>query len=378
MKTYPIILTLILSGLAGIGLVIVLYISSEEEIHRNNSFQRRYPHHPVTRENSFDLNFNSYYFAGASKDSIYLGNHTAPLHLLAIDKNLSDSSHHNIHLEKMEQFSFSSVKIFIRPPYYYLADGTVPLLYRGKLGNTNAAKVMSHEEVYFSEIVQLDSMAFAIRARSSITNQNELGLVELTKKSKVSLKPELLEKQIDGIFDVDGFLLYNQSLRKAIYVYRYRNEFLLMDNNLNLEYRGKTIDTIGLAQLDIRKIHSKNQKKLGASSTRVQLNATTSGKYLFTQSNRLGKFEEEKMIDQADIIDVYNLKKNTYEFSFYLYHFQQEKMREFLVSDATLYSLHGEHLVKNAMNSRSFDFKNYKKIPAGIRGNVTDRKPELE
>lgn len=57
------------------------------------------------------------------------------------------------------------------------------------------------------------------------------------------------------------------------------------------------------------------------------------------QSDRLGKNESLDMLDQASIIDVYNFRKGTYEFSFYLYYIKKSKPREFALWDKRLVAL---------------------------------------
>lgn len=366
MKTSRVFILLSVSVVVSTSLITGLFLVSEEAIDRDNSFIRRYPHHPVNRQGSFDLEFNSYYLAGITRDSIYLGNFTAPLHLLAIDKELTDTSQHRLNLKNMEKYNFKSVKVHVHEPYYYLFDGTVPIIYQGEIGNWNA-EVLMENAAYFSQILPMDNNRFAVRARSTANNENELGQIKVMRSTEVKLKPELLEKQIDGIFDVDGFLLYNEQLEGVIYLYRYRNEYIVANKNLDLQYRGKTIDTINMAQLDIASITSKNKKKLGPMSTRVNLNATTYGNYLFVSSNRIGKYEDGNMLEQASIIDVYNVEERIYELSFYLYHFKNDKMREFFINGSMLYSLNGNFLVKHTMKKQYFDLEKNKNISADIR-----------
>ena len=47
-----------------IGLMVILFLSSEQEVHRNNAFIRRYPPHPITKLYDLDVIHNSYYIAG--------------------------------------------------------------------------------------------------------------------------------------------------------------------------------------------------------------------------------------------------------------------------------------------------------------------------
>ncbi|WP_163409770.1 MauE/DoxX family redox-associated membrane protein [Flavobacterium ajazii] len=67
-------LSLALLALIGIGTIkILLEISENKQFERNN-FVRIFPPVSVKRQNTIDLKYNSYYFAGADQHSIYLGN----------------------------------------------------------------------------------------------------------------------------------------------------------------------------------------------------------------------------------------------------------------------------------------------------------------
>src|SRR5690606_17238824 len=117
----------------------------------------------------------------------------------------------------------------------------------------------------------------------------------------------------------DGQLLYDSIFGKIIYVYYYRNQFVVFHKNLNLDYVGNTIDTISKAQLDIIHNTNTNENKLKGDAVIVNQQAAIAGNYLFIVSDRLGKYEETKVLQQATIADVYNITKNRYEFSFYIY-----------------------------------------------------------
>ena len=344
MKISNLFIILGISVVFSTSLVTGLFLASEEAIDRNNAFIRRYPHHPVSKVNQFNLGYNSYYIAGITNDSVYLGNITAPLHLLAIDRELKDTTHHRIFLDQMNQFPFRSVTIIVQNSRYYVVDGSVPVVYTGKIGNWNS-KILFQDQAYFTKFQPVLN-GFAFLTRDSRSNESELGKFAPTQDfTKVSIIPGLLTRQIDGIFDSDGFLLYNSSLNQIIYAYRYRNEFIVANNNLELLYRGKTIDTITTAHLQIDTIRAKNQRKLGPASIEVTLQAATSNNYLFLSSDRLGKYESPEMAEKASIIDVYNLRDQTYEYSFYLYNYESHKMREFTVKKDQLFFLGGSYLI---------------------------------
>lgn len=354
MKRKSVIINLSLCAVFSIALVAVLFAFSEEIVHRNNSFLRRYPHHPVSKANVLDVGFNSYYIAGTAGDRIYLGNVSAPLHVLSLHKDLKDTVHIRINLKGSDSLNFRAVKIKIRDPYFYVSDGIVPIIYRGIIGEWKCTPFM-YGSAYFSQIEPMNKNSFAIRARSSASNENELGKIIVADTTLVKLAPALLEKQIDGIFDTDGQLHYNEALEKLVYVYYYRNEFIVANPDLSLGYRGNTIDTVSRAKINVADIESHQQTILASQALVINGQSSTSGNYLFVNSDRLGKYEPEEMLEQAAIIDVYDLKKNTYEFSFYLYNYKGEKMNSFEVLDDLLVALIDDHVVTYGLKPGNFN-----------------------
>ena len=354
-----VIASLPLIMLMGIGLVSLLFISSEKRIHKENPFIRRYPHHPATKTHKLDLGYNSYYIAGMDKDKIYLGNYTAPLHLLEVDTTLRDTTEIRLELLEKQDLPFRSVQIRIRPPYFYLLDGTVPVIFRGKIGQWKS-KIYMEGSTYFSLAEPVDTNAFAMRARSKHTNENTIVSLRMTDTAEVELYPEILQKQSggDGIFDTDGTLIYNEDLQKIIYTYYYRNQYMVIQPDMRLGYRGKTIDTITRAQLQITRMESRNARTMEAPPLMVNRKTATSGKYLFIQSELLGRYEEKRMLDQASIIDVYDLTKGTYELSFYIYHENGKKLRQFMVFDNLLVAMIDDKTVTYLLRDKYFKKQN--------------------
>ncbi|MCC4214233.1 MauE/DoxX family redox-associated membrane protein [Leeuwenhoekiella parthenopeia] len=333
-------------------LVTLLFVTSEQQIHRNNAFVRRYPQHVARQQTKFDLGFNSYYIAGITKDSIYLGNVTAPLHLLAMDATLQDTVLHRLDIPDMEKYSFRSLRVQVLDKRYYLSDGSVPVIFTDTLGAWSPAIVLK-DQFTFYKMVPMGVSTFGVLTANADTGEHELGLLQFKDSASFKIAPQLLEKQIDGIFDVDGFLQYNPGLKKLLYVYRYRNEFLVMGDELELLYRGKTIDTLTKAQLDIAT--SSNTLKIGPKSIAVNLNAATAGKYLFISSDRLGRYEPAEMLDEASIIDVYDLQDKSYVLSFYLYDHNGHSIRNFIVKDDKLYAIYDKYLIKYTLKADAFN-----------------------
>ena len=347
----PILVTAICSSTCVFG----LFLLSEDMIHNRNNFIRRFPNHLALLTNEFNLKYTSYYIAGLDQSTIYLANVKAPLQLQLIDTSLQRQEIITIKLPKTD-FVFRSVKVQVKPPYFYVSDGTVPCIFRGKVSDWKASLWM-HGKAYFTHMEPVTPKKVAIRALSSKNHENILGTIDFQDNVEVHVSDELLEKQIDGVFDTDGMLLYNDKLRKLIYTYYYRNEYLLVDDLLRLESVGKTIDTTSKAKITVAYINSRKESKMASPPFSVNKNTATFGNYLFVQASLIGKYESFEMWDVASIVDVYDLVKKTYVFSFYISDKNAVKMSEFRVLDDLVVVLSGKYLSTYRLNNRFYENK---------------------
>ncbi|GAA3586863.1 hypothetical protein GCM10022396_00040 [Flavivirga amylovorans] len=349
-KTY---IPLLICTLGSIGFIALLFISSEKKIHRDNSFTRRLSGHPAIQAKKLDLKYNSYYIAGADNGQIYLGNTTAPLRLTVLDTALQNKKEISLSVDQ-DSLPFHAIRLRVVPPYFFLTDGVIPYIYRGNTTDWIASSIMDGP-AYFSKIEPIDSTNFIIKATSNKTKESVLGKINLVDSLKVDLSYELLQKQIDGVFDTDGSLLYNRQLQKLVYTYFYRNQYIVADKNLELKRLGKTIDTISRAQIKVGTIASKNQLKMAAPALLVNKYSATYGSYLFVNSKLIGRYEPIDMWEQASIIDVYNIEENTYEFSFYVYNIGKDKLKTFQVLNDKLIAMIGNHIVIYQLSTYRFN-----------------------
>lgn len=348
-------LILILIGcfLSATILVFVLYILSDKIVHKPGSFLRVYQKGAAIKSNEMDIRYNSYYIAGITEDNIYLGNMTAPRHLLITNLSLTDSQHVNIQIKNMENKpDYKWAKIKIAPPYFYYADGITPGLFRGRIGEWQADRFM-FDSAYFDQAEIIGSSTFAIRTRAASV-ENVLGKVQ-NETPNVMLASNLLQKQVDGIFCTDGMLRYNKTINRLIYTYYYRNEYIVYDTNLRLDYRGHTIDTFSRAQIKTAFVSS-NKTHMLLDKKIVNKESCTSGRNLFINSNLLAKNDFTKSFDILSIIDVYDLKNDTYRFSFILSDYDADhKLREFRVYDnVILVALYDHYIVKYDLRTQYF------------------------
>ena len=327
-------------SVGSIGVVFLLFTASENIIHERNNFVRRFPPVAVRKSAETELLYNSYYFAGEENGRIYLGNTTAPSRLLVFDTTLTKRQLH--HIDLTSNLVFNAVKIKVIPPEFYVVDGTAPAVFKGNISDYKATLLFRKTPKFTAaEILEADTVALRV-----LTKQNEFGIGLFTATdSSPAMKPQLLQRQIDGLFDSDGMMLYNKSLKQFIYMYYYRNQFNVANSKLNLLYRGNTIDTTTVARVKITHVKDRNETKLSAPPFLVNRTGSTNGKLLFINSSLPGRFETMEMWKEARIIDVYDLTNKRYVQSFYLYDDGASKMSSFLVTDTHVFVLIGTKLV---------------------------------
>jgi hypothetical protein len=335
--------------------VLTLYAASYKAVHTPNSFLRDYRKFAAIKANELDVEYNSWYIAGVTGEHVYLGNIMAPMRLLVTNLTLTDTQHVRLRIKDTEDATiYVKTRIKIDPPYFYIADGTRPVLFRGKLGEWEAERFM-YDKAYFTQATPIGSTSFAIRTNSPATLDNVLGKVR-NDTPRVMLDSTLLVKQVDGIFCTDGELLYNKDLNKLVYTYYYRNGFVVYDTGLNLAYRGHTLDTFMQAQIKVGYIPSEKVSKLTYKKT-IHKSTSASGSNLFIHSGLLAKNDVADLLDRVAVVDVYDLRNDTYRFSFIVPHlgFEKTKLRDFMVlNNKTLVALHDHHLVRYDLKQEFF------------------------
>jgi len=336
------LLILITCTVFGFGIIYLLFNLSENIIHYKNKFIRRFPQHVAQEISQKNLTYNSYYFAGTRKGNIYLGNYTAPLKLMILDSTLQEKVVQTIEL-KEKNLPFESPQIRVFNNHFFVFEGIVPYIFKGNVYDWKAS-LKINSGYYFSQLEPMDSINMVIRYLTPKSGESLIGTLNLMDTTKVDYEATILQKQFDGIFDTDGNLHFNKQLNKIIYVYRYRNEYIVTSPQLHLDYRGNTIDTISKAQIRLTSIKNTKMKTFAEPPLVVNKTSAVDGNLLYVNSNLPGVYESENIWKIASIIDVYNLTDKTYRSSFPVYHIAGKKMRSMLVSGHFLYALIGERI----------------------------------
>jgi len=337
-------------SLLGISIVITLFMLSENIVHYHNKLTRRFPHSPLRQYAISDLKVNSYYIAGADSSQIFLGNVTTPLQVTTLNKQLIKTQNNMINLDRRD-LPFRGVRVSVQAPFFFVTDGIVPCVYRGKINDWKADLSYEGGE-YFTIAQTLDSSRIAVLTSSKKTGDNIIGIINIGKEKNTILNPSLLQKQLDGVFDTDGQLLYSKDMQAIIYVYAYRNQFTITDKKLKLIRRGNTIDTITKAKLDIAKDKKYKQRKFSKPPLFVNKRSAIYKNLLFVNSGIPGLYEDDKMWERTSIIDVYDLTKESYILSFTINDIDNKKLKQFVVQNDLLYALIGNNIISYKMDEQ--------------------------
>ena len=320
-------------------------------MHRNNGFVRRYIPHAITERKIYDLKYNSWYIAGINSGKVYLGNVTVPLRVLILDTLLMKADTIQVQLDNMG-LTYKAVTLSVGPTEFFVSDGTVPIVLKGSKEDWRAKTI--EQDHYFTAATRMDSSRVGIRIANAHTLKNEIGIIGLGDRKKVdTLQTYELPAAGDGIFESDGQLMWNGQLQELVYIYFYSNRYFLISPSLEIFGR-HTIDTVTEPALDILHFKTLGKDKLKGNATRINQYAATYGDYLFIKSDRLGRYEPKEILEDASIIDVYNIAKNEYVFSFYLYHQGGRKLTAFKVVQNKIYAIMEDRLVLFSMDGGFF------------------------
>ena len=342
LKPFATIKTIMISMGLSILAISILFLFSERIMHHENPFIRRYPQHPVMLQKTVNMKFNSYYFAGHTANHIYLANYTDPLHVTVFDKDLKNKQVFKITFDPKD-ILFKRIRIVVRGSHFYLMDGTVPCIFWGSTTDwkiTNEIKGSPH----FTIAEPVDPSTVVFRSNKGKNAAHIFGTYKAERYPQIIYNDSLLQQQIDGVFDTDGMLAYNEKMQQMIYLYYYRNEFLVADNTAKLVSRSHTIDTISKAQIKVAYLKGKTERTMAAPPLVVNANLAVYKNLLLVNSRVQGRFEDQKLWKQAAIVDVYDLAKNSYLLSFAIYNIGDNKLQSFRVTDTHLYALIGKEL----------------------------------
>ncbi len=316
--------------LISIGIVGALYsLSDRKPNHRYASFTRNLGSAHLTPDRTLELGHAGHYFAGYTDYTIYLGDTHAPGRLIAVDRELRDTTPLLITIDH-DSLAYRALEVKVDSPNFYLTDGIMPFIYRGTLDTRKASAWMT--DIAFSKAIPFADTSVAFVVIRNLENT----IARRDGNTEIRYFPDILEEQGDGIFSTDGMFHYRPSTGTFVYVYYYRNQYIEIDTTFAHPERANTIDTISVAKIAMRTIRSENTLTMGAPPLQVNRTSCVSAQNLYIHSNLLSKNEHVEQFETETVVDVYDLEAKKYRYSFYIPAVSKKKVRDFIVIGDTL------------------------------------------
>lgn len=335
-----------LSAVGSAGVMWVLYIFSDRTLHQFNDFIRFFPVHALSPSKTAYVPFKSFYLAGQTSQKIYLANAHNPRQIFTLNRRLTDTSTVSLQIKTVPQ-----AQVRIDSPYFFVFEGRYAKIRRGEITNWFTDKTLP-DSIYYSLAVPTGPSSFVVRSTQTSTMQDVLGKVtEQTPHWK--LADRLLQKQIDGIFCTDGMLHYSKYLSAIIYLYYYRNGYVLADTNLRLVARRSTIDTNKIAKIKVASFHD-GTRTLASPPAIINKNSCIYNRFLLVHSTQKAK-NERSSATKKPVIDVYDLIKGSYAFSFYIPGNFSSRLLSFGASEGFLFALFENEIASYQLNTQYFN-----------------------
>lgn len=191
----------------------------------------------------------------------------------------------------------------------------------------------------------MDTAKFALRTQSKVNQNYTLALLDLQQSPRVTMIPDILQKQIDGVFDSDGFLIKKQNSDELIYTYSYRNEFMVMNRDLQLQSRLHTIDTVKTAHIKITTLKD-GRRKMSMPPLKINRANTANRNIVFIHSTSMARNEAAKTWNEVSVVDMYFSDRQEYAGSFYIQNRKGEKLSKMIANDEYLFVIVGNELIR--------------------------------
>lgn len=321
-----------------------------------NGFKRTIKTFKFEKPNVFEIPERSFNFVGKPNKDVLLYSHRHPMKLYKIKDSINTLK--SIYIKAPSAFDTNSRYIIMRngpSSDIYISNSEGALLIFGNKDITSYKIPLK----FTDNCTPISNSSIVVRSIEKKEQDKSMSLVKinLSDQPKES-KRYILPKHGDGVFGNDGILRYDKKGLKFIYTFFYLGEFLCLDTNLNLIYKGKTIDTVRSPTLKLGSV--KNKLKNGFSTTGitqitpphfVNIDFAINNDLLYIISHLRADNESYSDFNNNQPIDVYSLKNGKYLYSFYIPKYKELELKKLEIINNQLFGIFGQYLIK-------YEFKN--------------------
>ncbi len=330
-----------------IGLILILYYWSAKT--NKNEFRRLFPSHVLLDEKVTDLAYNSYYIAGKTKKTIYLGNYVTPDYITEFLPSAALLKHFRVHLNSPEKLKSAGFILSVDSPMYFLTEGNEALLFRSEFPDLQLESSIGHSLPHFSLFCPISSTSFLLRSYNPQKATTTISKIYYSPYKKIEIL-NILQKQVDGIFCTDGMMGYDPVSHKFVYIYYYRNQFTVTDSDLHIIYRGTTIDSNSTVKFTVSSFDQHKTTIISSPQRPINKRLVLDHGNILVQSGLVAKNENAGILNRYAVVDVYAMNDGHYRFSFYIPNYNGEQVRDFSILNDDLISLCGHFLIHYHLN----------------------------
>ena len=310
-----------------------------------NGFSRRYFTTALStlQSESLDVPFEN--ICGISNNTIFLvgGN---PFSILLLDKKLIPQDtlrmQFDIPMDKIVPFN-----VVVDTPWLYIHFNNVKSVLHGMFPGQKLTMTELKSGI-FTKAIQISPGSCVINTINPRTRKQML--------QKINIETGVIIKETEFITDADGLdwvssdgsLEYQPSMGKIVYVEFLRNRFYCLDSNLNLNYYGRTIDTVSMSSATLS-IEAKNDEetKMVPSEARIVVNKKcfTDERYIYIVSGLRADNESLKVFNQHATFDRYDILTGKYAGSFHISTEHIGKLKSAFAKNDTLTALFEKRII---------------------------------
>jgi hypothetical protein len=289
---------------------------------------------------------NAYYFAGNTQHTYYMGCFKEPFSIFIHTTGSPKIEKKKIQLVNVDSITaLENFRTKIDSPKITTVNGVMPDIFTGNLTDLKVNRFIKNNNSYFVDAYPISNTSFTLRSLSRISQTYQLAKLSSIDTPSFSFKQNILQKQYDGIMDVQGRICYDKISHTIAYVYSYRNEFIALDTNLEIKYRAKTIDTTSTAKFSVEKIKSTGTQIISSPPSNINAHSLIYNNRLYIESKTLSKNESLSDFISSTVIDVYDLKNGTYIKSIYIPKHKNIQANDFIVSKNTIAAIYNNILI---------------------------------
>lgn len=327
-----------------IGFVMVLvainrYIEASEKIH----FTRNMISTSLKLLKKIDRPVNVTGFAALAGNK-YCFKTTDPAVFFATDLNLNQYKFHKIFGIKPSHPSGSS--------FLYFNDSTVFLLDGNNGTITVSSPQTSKAHVFklpvFTRAACISNQSFVLRSATVLNNMPDQVFIKANLSDKTIINENALSRfSGDAGISTDGLLYYDAATNSLVYVYYYSNEYICFDTSLNIRYKKVTIYPDTGYHISADGIGPSGNKIFTniAASRVINWKCDANAGRLYINSPFIADNEVPELFKKNTVIDVYDISKATYLYSFYIPSYKKQKIEGFKVTGNTLLAIYQHDLI---------------------------------